>query len=175
MSQERAECPSLIFLAKPAKAETQAQRQKGRINKSFVFLAALCENNKEKILKSASMNMKFPTPLLDSSLERKKQEREAFRLEMLGRLFHILERLSEDIPFKEAYIFGSLSKPLKFFEDSDIDIGFVGLADGDFFKAIAFLSREIGKDVDVVQLEGQRLAEKIKKEGIKWAREISLS
>jgi hypothetical protein len=118
------------------------------------------------------MNTKFPTPLLDASMERKKREREALRLEMLEKLFNILERLSEDVPFKDAYIFGSLSRAFKFFEDSDIDIGFTGLSDGDFFKAISFISREIGRDVDVIQLEGQRLAGKIKKEGIKWARKV---
>lgn len=94
------------------------------------------------------------------------------RLETLEKLFNTLERLNEDVPFKEAYIFGSLAKPFKFFEDSDIDIGFMGLEDGHFFKAISFISGEIGGDVDVIQLEGHRLAEKIKKEGIKWTRRI---
>lgn len=94
------------------------------------------------------------------------------RLETLEKLFNTLERLNEGVPFKEAYIFGSLSKAFKFFEDSDIDIGFMGLEDGHFFKAISFISGEIGGDVDVIQLEGHRLAEKIKKEGIKWTRKI---
>ena len=38
----------------------------------------------------------------------------------------------------------------------------------DFLKAASFISSEIGRKVDVIQLEGFRFAEKIKKEGIKW-------
>ena len=49
-------------------------------------------------------------------------------------------------------------------------MAFVGLRDGDFFQAIAFLTRELEADVDVVQLEGHPLREKIVKEGIRWTR-----
>jgi len=35
---------------------------------------------------------------------------------------------------------------------------------------MAFLSRELGTEVDVQQLEGHRLREKSLKEGIRWKR-----
>jgi len=76
--------------------------------------------------------------------------------------------LARIIPIQEAYVFGSVSRQFGYREDSDIDIAVIGLRDEDFFKAMAFLSETIGVDVDVVQMEGHRLADTIKREGSKW-------
>lgn len=67
-------------------------------------------------------------------------------------------------------VFGSLAKPYRFFGDSDVDIAFLGLNGGDFFHVIAFLSRELGAEVDILQLEGNPLRERIVQEGVKWKR-----
>ena len=117
------------------------------------------------------MGKKFETPLLDKALEREKREREELRLQLIKKLFDIFGRLRREVPFEDAYLFGSIIKPYKFMEGSDVDIGFTGLGDEYFFTAMSFISREISRDVDVVQLEGHRLAEKIKKDGIKWIKE----
>lgn len=111
---------------------------------------------------------RFSTQLLDEALESEKIKREELRLQLIERLFGALHKLHRTIAFHEAYLFGSITRPYKFSKDSDIDIGFTGLKDEDFFKAMAFISGELGRDVDVVQLERHRFAEKIKKEGIKW-------
>lgn len=116
------------------------------------------------------MMEKFETDLLDSILERKRREQEEFRLQLIKKLFDTLDKLSQEIPFKEAYLFGSIGKPYRFTKESDVDIGFLGLKDEHFFKAMSFISREIGVDVDILQLENHRLAKKIKKEGIKWTK-----
>jgi uncharacterized protein (UPF0262 family) len=50
----------------------------------------------------------------------------------------------------------------------NIDVGFVGLHDDHFFRAMSFLSAELCADVDIVQLEAHRLGEKIKGEGTRW-------
>ena len=83
---------------------------------------------------------------------------------------HVLDDLSGEVDFKEAYLFGSITKPFRFSEKSDIDIGFLGLSDRDFFKAMSIISKKTGFDVDLVQLEGHRLKEKIVREGTKWKR-----
>jgi predicted nucleotidyltransferase len=111
---------------------------------------------------------RFSTYLLDEVVERKRKDREKFRLHLIEKLFDTLRKLRVEVSFHEAYLFGSISRPYKFSGTSDIDIGFTGLKAEDFFKAMSFISREIGRDVDVVQLEGHRLAEKIKRDGIKW-------
>ena len=113
---------------------------------------------------------RFSTWLLDRAIAKERERRELKRKERLEAVFQALEKLSRQIPFREAYIFGSLAKQYRYFDESDIDVAFVGLRDEDFFQAMAFLSLELGVDVDVVQLEGHPLREKILKEGIRWTR-----
>lgn len=111
------------------------------------------------------------TDLLDSALAKKKLKREQLRKQLLADAMQVLDKLAEEIPFEQAYVFGSVSRAHCFNEHSDLDIAFIGLKDEDFFKAMAFISGEVGKDdVDVVQLEEHRWAEKIIKEGIPWKR-----
>jgi predicted nucleotidyltransferase len=114
--------------------------------------------------------MRFSTVLIDKAINRKRNEDEEWRLQCIERLFEILHNLSKSIFFNEAYIFGSVVKPHRFSEHSDIDIGFIGLQDEDFFKTMSFISGQIGVEVDIIQLEGHRLADKIKREGIRWTK-----
>lgn len=107
--------------------------------------------------------------LVERAIKKKKLEQELRRLHLLISTKQALDKLAQKIPFDEAYIFGSAAKPFGFNEASDLDIGFYGLKDEDFFQAMSFLSRETGLDnVDIVQLEGHRLADKILKEGLLW-------
>lgn len=109
------------------------------------------------------------TGLVERAIAKKKHQREQQRLRLLASAMQALDKLALDVSFTEAFIFGSAAKPGAFNEASDLDIGFLGLNDEDFFKAMAFLSGETGLDnVDVIQLEGHRLAAKIMKEGIPW-------
>ena len=114
--------------------------------------------------------MRFSTVLIDKAIIRKRNEDEARRLQCIERLFDILHNLSKSIFFNEAYVFGSVVKPHRFSELSDIDIGFIGLKDEDFFKTMSFISSQIGVEVDIIQLEGHRLADKVKREGVIWTK-----
>ena len=113
-------------------------------------------------------DMGYSTVLLDEALETKKKAQENLRLQLLEKLIRALDALSTMLPFKKAYIFGSITKPFGFSERSDIDVGFVGLQDDHFFRAMSFLSANLGVDVDIIQLETHRLGEKIKREGTRW-------
>jgi predicted nucleotidyltransferase len=108
------------------------------------------------------------TYILDTILIKKKEERERIRCEVLHKLQSVLDELYTIISFQEAYIFGSITRPYSFYENSDIDIGFIGLNDKDFFKAMSFISARLGCDVDILQLENHRLRPVILKEGIQW-------
>lgn len=121
------------------------------------------------------MTSRLSTFILDEVLERKRAEREKERLKLVERITKALDQLSRRIAFNEAYIFGSTAKPQRFLRDSDIDIGFVGLKDEDFFKAMAFLSSLLGRDVDVLQLEGHRMEEGSGKKESDGKREVSAS
>ncbi len=112
--------------------------------------------------------MGYTTVLLDEAIKQKKNNQEALRLQLLDKLSHALDDLSREIPFEEAFLFGSVTKPFRFTEQSDIDVGFVGLHDNHFFRAMSFLSDTLCVDVDIVQLEAHRLGEKIKREGLRW-------
>ncbi|MFQ6052375.1 MAG: nucleotidyltransferase family protein [Candidatus Hydrothermarchaeota archaeon] len=116
------------------------------------------------------MEIQFSTHLLDKALEKKKSQREKLRLKTIKKINHVLNKLSHDIQFKEVYIFGSLTKPHRFSKNSDIDMGFIGLRDEDFFKALAFLLRELEFEVDIIQLERHRFRDKIMRESIKWTK-----
>ncbi|MBS3984026.1 MAG: hypothetical protein KGZ66_00245 [Selenomonadales bacterium] len=113
----------------------------------------------------------WSTHILDSARAKKKQAREQLRVRLLDAAMQALDKLSLLLQFDKAYVFGSVARQQGFDELSDLDIAFAGLRDEDYFTAAAFLSREVGIDeVDVVQLEGHRLASTIVKEGIPWKR-----
>lgn len=114
------------------------------------------------------MPERFSTHLLDQAIAEERERRERRRKERLTAVLEALDRLSRQISFEEAYIFGSLAKRERFFGDSDVDIAFVGLRDEDFFQAIAFLSQELETEVDLLQLEGHPRRGKIIQEGIRW-------
>jgi len=111
---------------------------------------------------------RFSTHLLDRALVREREGRERQRQKQIAAVLKALDALSHRISFEQAYIFGSLAKPHRYFKDSDVDIAFVGLKDQDFFQIIAFLSGELDREVDVLQLEDHPLRDKVMWEGIKW-------
>jgi len=110
------------------------------------------------------------TYLLDKFLEDKALRREELRLAIIDKTKDILKEASSLFDFREAYLFGTITKPYRFHEDSDVDIGFVGLKDEHFFSILAYISRNLQRDVDILQLENHRLKDKIMREGIPWKR-----
>ncbi|MFQ5454994.1 MAG: nucleotidyltransferase family protein [Nitrospirota bacterium] len=86
-------------------------------------------------------------------------------------VFTALERLSEEVSFEEAYIFGSITKPYQFGDFSDVDIAFKGLDKDKLFFTISFLNRLIGRDISVVIIETAHFKDKILREGIRWKRD----
>jgi predicted nucleotidyltransferase len=105
-------------------------------------------------------------------VHRKKREKmELLRERLLQDTLGAILEFKKAADFKEAYIFGSLSKPYQFGEFSDIDIAFSGLSSDKLPLAIGFLSRKIERDVNVVVMEKVHFAKKILERGIKWRRE----
>ncbi len=117
--------------------------------------------------------MSFDYSVLKKAVEMKRKKREKLRRETIERVFKVLDLLSERYGFEEAYIFGSLARPYRFREDSDVDIAFIGLKDEDFFRLMADLSEMVGRDVDVIQMERCGFSWLIEKEGIRWKRKSS--
>lgn len=113
---------------------------------------------------------RFSTHLLDRALVKERERKERQRQKQVATVLKALDALSRRIAFEQAYLFGSLAKPYRFSKDSDADIAFVGLKDRDFFQTIAFLSRELDREVDVLQLEEHPMRNQIMREGIKWTK-----
>ncbi len=109
--------------------------------------------------------------LLNKYLKKIEQEKEKKRLELLQKAKEALNKLSDEISFEKAYIFGSILKNKKFYYDSDIDIAVCGLEDKDFFYFMSRASDILGRDVDIVQIETHRLKDKIIKGGLVWKKE----
>lgn len=107
----------------------------------------------------------YRTDLLDNYLILKKAKAEELRKTVQRQVVEALNKLSKNISFKKAYLFGSILSSC-FREDSDVDIAFEGIRDQDFFKAIAFLSNHLERDVDIIQLEVHRFREKLIKQGL---------
>jgi predicted nucleotidyltransferase len=117
------------------------------------------------------MEKKFSTHLLDAALGKKRVEREELRKRLLDRALVALGLLADRFKFQEAYVFGSLIKEGHYLPGrSDIDIAVRGLRDRDFFPAAAFLSFELGTEVDLIQLDGHAIMDIIKQEGVQWTR-----
>lgn len=111
------------------------------------------------------------TKLLDKYLKEIERKKEQKRLGLLKKTQETLNTLSNNISFKEAYIFGSILKKKKFYYDSDIDIAISGLKDKDFFYFMSRAADLLGRDVDIVQLEKHRLKDKIIQEGLLWKKQ----
>lgn len=105
------------------------------------------------------------TDILDEHIRKKRLEAARQKEKTIKELKRAIRKLSAEIPFKRAFLFGSLLST-RFKEDSDIDIAFEGLNDKDFFRAMARLSDLLGRDVDIVSLEESRFREKILNSGL---------
>ncbi len=77
---------------------------------------------------------------------------------LLGECFHV----------ERVYLFGSINQPDKFRADSDIDVAVEGLAEGDYFPALAALNNRTQFWVDLVTLENapKSLEERVRREGV---------
>ncbi len=108
--------------------------------------------------------------LVQRALKKNKEQREVMRRDVLVNVFQAIEQLAAQTPFGDVFVFGSVAKPYTFTEKSDVDVGFWHLEDKHYFFTMAFLSRELERDVDVIQLENapERLRSTILREGITW-------
>lgn len=109
----------------------------------------------------------FSTNILDSRIKEQSRVREQRRKDFIKKVFSALDEFACLARFDRVFIFGSVTKRGQFGKNSDVDIGFFGLEDNDMLKATAYLSKKLGIDVDVVQLEGHKFANSIKR-GVEW-------
>ena len=105
--------------------------------------------------------------LLAKMTEERAQRRETERLAVYS---HLRQALRELLPAgTQVWVFGSLLRPGRFRENSDVDIAVVSLPPG---RSEAWLQGELGlrldRVVDVLSLSETRLRSKIEAGGEQW-------
>jgi predicted nucleotidyltransferase len=94
------------------------------------------------------------------------ERNEALRLQVRERLRIVLRQL---LPVDQVVIFGSLTKPHRFTDTSDIDIALeTEPAETSLYQLTALLAEEMGRPVDIILLSECRFRDRIAREGEIW-------
>jgi predicted nucleotidyltransferase len=106
------------------------------------------------------------TTLLEKMEQERLQGRERLRAEVRRQL---RELLPQTIPGQRVVVFGSLVKPGRFSEGSDIDLALESEPpDMSLYQLTSLLAEGMGRRVDVVLLPESRFRDKILREGETW-------
>jgi predicted nucleotidyltransferase len=116
--------------------------------------------------------MPFPTPILDRALADRRQYNEQQRLATCHLVLAWLDTVGRQYGIERAYLFGSLTRPNRFTECSDVDVAVESIDSESFFEAMAKLSEQVERDVDLVELSKCPFADRIRQQGIVWNQEI---
>jgi uncharacterized protein len=111
--------------------------------------------------------MAVPENLFEKILLQKQQERELDRTELLSNTIDVLKSVAPQFSLTAAYVTGSLVIPGRFHSHSDIDVAVTGLTDTNYFSFMAQIQELLPRQVEVIELEKCRFADKIIETGIK--------
>ncbi|MGK7901542.1 MAG: nucleotidyltransferase family protein [Hormoscilla sp.] len=88
--------------------------------------------------------MSFNTDLLDEIIRSKRDRREQERQTLLAQVKQWLDDYGSQYGIGRAYIFGSLTRPDRFTETSDVDIAVEQIYPEEFFTVISLLVTALG-------------------------------
>lgn len=104
--------------------------------------------------------------LLQEMESERMERRESLRLQTQGELRRELREL---IPNEKVIVFGSLVKPGRFGDSSDIDLALEAEPAGlSVYQLSSLLAERLGRRVDVMLLSECRFRDKILREGELW-------
>ena len=112
------------------------------------------------------MAARFKTDVLDAALARRRREREALRVAVRARTLKLLD--TSPVELDEAILFGSVVRPGRFDERSDVDVAVSDLEPRDFFALMGHLEEGLERDVDLVLIDTCHFADWIRRTGLKW-------
>ena len=113
--------------------------------------------------------MAFSTHLRDQAIAHRQALLEQTRQKVLARTLQMLDECGVQHDIQRAYLFGSVTRPGRFREQSDVDIAVDVSGDGfDLPEAIAGFSRYLQRDVDLVEMSKIHFAHRIREKGILW-------
>jgi predicted nucleotidyltransferase len=117
------------------------------------------------------MSVPFDTRLLDEAVAKRQAQHEQERQQVLQQVLEWLQRSGQDYGIDRAYIFGSVIKPGRFHENSDVDVGVEEIDPVKQIDAMADLSMALMRDVDIVDLRKCHFAHRIREQGQLWIRD----
>ncbi|CAC5345695.1 MULTISPECIES: nucleotidyltransferase family protein [Planktothrix] len=110
----------------------------------------------------------FETSKLDQIIRDRYEQNERERQKLLQKVVEWLDEHGLQYGIQTAYIFGSLTQPQRFHQNSDIYIAVEQINPDDFFAVIGFISETMGRDVDVIELYKCHFGDRIRQTGIPW-------
>ncbi|PSO60803.1 MAG: signal peptidase [Cyanobacteria bacterium QH_7_48_89] len=114
--------------------------------------------------------MPFNTEILEGAIAHRREDCERERQKILAQVLHWLEAVGSQHGIEKAYIFGSLTRAGEFTETSDVDVAVVGQLPENFFSLMSFLSTELGREVDLIELDQCHFGHRICEIGIQWTK-----
>ena len=120
------------------------------------------------LVKIMQLATPFSTSKLDQILGDRSLQNEKERQDLLQKVVEWLNKHGLQYGIQTAYIFGSLTQPQRFHQNSDIDIAVEQINADDFCAVIGFISEAMGRDVDVVELHKCHFGDRIRQTGIRW-------
>jgi predicted nucleotidyltransferase len=112
--------------------------------------------------------MPFDTSLLDEAIARRSVRLEKERQRLFAQTVALLESQSGKYGIRSAWIFGSVARPHRFHERSDVDIAIETSRPELLTEAIGRFSSLLERDVDVIDLASVPFADRIRREGVLW-------
>lgn len=114
--------------------------------------------------------MPYDTSVLDKAIVERRARWERERQIALTQVLQLLDQYGPGFDLREAYVFGSVTGAGCFDVRSDVDIAVGRMSVANFFEMMATLSLELGRDVDLVELDKCHFAHRIRKKGVRWTR-----
>ena len=112
--------------------------------------------------------MPFDTSVLDKAIAQRSRRLESERKDLVAQTIALLDSHSRQFGIRSAYIFGSVARPRRFHEHSDVDIAIETSRPEILAEAIGRFSSMLERDVDLVDLSAVPFADRIRREGVPW-------
>lgn len=112
--------------------------------------------------------MPFDTHLLDKAIARRSLLMEEERKRLFALTIALIDKYSRQFGIRSAYVFGSVARPRRFHQRSDIDIAIETSRPELLAEAIGQFSSQLERDVDIVDLAAVPFADRIRREGVPW-------
>lgn len=115
---------------------------------------------------SQKKNITFDASLWERVVEKRYEEMERKRLEILQALIEKLRDYFKDREVKRVYILGSILKEGEFYEFSDVDIAVEGLKE-DYFRTSAEIEDIVDRNIDLIEIEKCKFLDSIERQGVR--------